>query len=342
MRRSATSVLFLVLFAAPSLSARLAAQQDSMPLPVKEWTVPWEKSRPRDPAVAPDGKIFFVGQVGNYIARLDPQTGDFKKYEIDPGTNPHNLIVDAKGQVWYAGNRNRMIGRLDPASGAITRYPMPDSTARDPHTQVFDKQGNIWFTLQQSNFVGHLNTTSGKIELIKMTTPRALPYGITLDPDGRPYFDLFGTNKIGSIDPKTMALKEYTLPDPRSRPRRIARSTDGHIWYVDYTRGFLGRLDPKNGETREWKAPAGPASLPYGMTVDDADRLWFVETGVQPNRLVGFDPKSERFFSVTPIPSGAGTIRYMIFDPKTRYIWFGTDANTIGRVPVPPAKATTT
>jgi virginiamycin B lyase len=45
--------------------------------------------------------------------------------------------------------------------------------------------------------------------------------------------------------------------------------------------------------------PRWPGSLPYAMTVDDADRLWFVETGVQPNRLVGFDPKTEHFISVT-------------------------------------------
>ena len=78
------------------------------------------------------------------------------------------------------------------------------------------------------------------------------------------------------------------------------------------------------------------------MTVDDADRIWFVETGVQPNRLVGFDPKTERFFSNTPIPSGGGPVRYMIFDPKTRFIWFGSDNDTIGRVTVPPARTTTT
>jgi virginiamycin B lyase len=282
-----------------------------------------------------------VGQVGNYVARLDPATGEFKQYVIDPGTNPHNLVVDARGQVWFAGNRNGMIGKLDPATGAITRFKMPDSTARDPHTQVFDKQGNIWFTLQQSNFVGHLTTATGKIELVKMTTPRALPYGIVLDPDGRPYFDLFGSNKIGTIDPKTMQLKEYVLPDEKSRPRRIARTSDGYIWYVDYTRGYLGRLDTKTGATKEWANPSGKTSLPYAMTSDDADRIWFVETGVQPNRLVGFDPKTERFFSNTPIPSGGGTVRYMIFDAKSRMIWFGSDNNTIGRVTVPPAKFTT-
>lgn len=316
-----------------------AAFPDSVP--IKEWTVPWDKTRPRDPAVAPDGKVFFVGQVGNYVARLDPATGEFKRYEIDPGTNPHNVIVDAKGFAWYAGNRNGMIGKLDPATGAITRYPMPDSTARDPHTLILDKQGNIWFTMQQSNFVGHLHTGTGKITLVKMSTPNSRPYGITLDTEGRPYFDLFGTNKIGTVDPKTFAAKEYSLPEERSRPRRITRTSDGNIWYVDYSRGFLGRLDPKTGAVKEWQNPGGRASLPYAMTVDDADRLWFVETGAQPNQLVGFDPKTETFFSTTAIPSGGGTVRYMIFDSRNRVIWFGSDNNTIGRVQVPPAKITT-
>jgi virginiamycin B lyase len=92
-----------------------------------------------------------VGQEGNYVARLEPTTGKFTRFEIDPGTNPHHLIVDAKGRVWYAGNRNGMIGRLDGESGAITRYPMPDPAVRDPHTLVFDRtQEHIWFSAQQS------------------------------------------------------------------------------------------------------------------------------------------------------------------------------------------------
>jgi virginiamycin B lyase len=334
-------MLSLALAAALLTPAGSAARSDSLTVPIKEWTVPWERSRPRDPAVAPDGKIFFVGQVGNYIARLDPVTGEFRKFAIDSGTFPHNVVMDAQGNAWFAGNANGMIGRLDPATGKITRYPMPDPAVRDPHTLIFDREGNLWFTAQNSNVVGHLNTTTGKITLVRMTTPRARPYGIVLDPSGRPYFDLFGTNKIGTIDPRTLELREYVLPDERARPRRIARTGDGFIWYVDYSRGMLGRLDPRSGEVKEWANPGGRGSLPYAMTADDADRLWFVETGVQPNRLVGFDPRTERFFSLTPIPSGGGTVRYMVFDPKTRVIWFGTDNNTIGRAIVPPARPTT-
>ena len=146
--------LTLSLLALPAIAgAQLTA------VPANEWEVPWgADGRPRDPYVAPDGSVFFVGQNGNYIAKLDPRSGQFTKYEIDPGTNPHNLIVDGQGMVWYAGNRNGMIGRLNPATREITRFPMPDARVRDPHTLIFDARGDIWFTAQNSGAVGHLET----------------------------------------------------------------------------------------------------------------------------------------------------------------------------------------
>jgi len=299
--------------------------------PIREWTVPWEKSRPRDPAVAPDGRIWFVGQVGNYVARFDPASGKFERFEVDPGTNPHNIVVDAVGNAWYSGNQNGMIGRIDAKTGRITRYPMPDPTARDPHTLVFDRNGDIWFTVQNANFVGKLVVATGRITLLRPAAANARPYGIVIDRTNRPWFDLFGTNAIGTVDPATMTLKEYRLPSPKSRPRRIALTSDGSIWYGDYTEGRLGRLDPKSGAVKEWPTPSGRVSMPYAMTADDQDRLWIVETGVEPNRLVGFDSKAERFLEPLSIPSGGGSVRYMVYDPKTRMIWFGTDANTIGR-----------
>jgi virginiamycin B lyase len=314
------------------LSIGFALLQGAGPVvPIQEWTVPWRETRPRDPAVAPDGRVWFVGQVGNYVARLDPATAKFEKFEVDAGTHPHNVIVDPAGNGWYAGNQKGMIGRIDGKTGAVTRYPMPDPAAGDPHTLVFDAAGDVWFTVQNGNFVGHLATRTGQVQLIKVATPNARPYGITIDREGRPWLDLFGTNKLASIDPKTMVLTEHPLPDQKGRPRRIATTTDGAIWYDDYVRGYLGRLDPKTGAVKEWPMPGGPSSFPYAMTVDDQDRLWIVETGANPNRLVGFDPKGEKYFSMTPIPSGGGVVRYMVFDRKARHLWFGTDLNTIGR-----------
>jgi virginiamycin B lyase len=302
---------------------------------ITEWTVPWPKTRPRDPSVASDGTIYFVGQQGHYVANFNPATGEFKKYDLEGGAGPHTQIVDRDGYVWFAANRMAYIGRLDPKSGEIKKFPMPNPEARDPHTMVLDSKNNIWFTVQGGNFVGRLDTKSGEVKLVKMVTEDARPYGIILDDQEFPWFNQFGTNKIGRMEPGSMEIKTYSLPNPEARDRRIARTKDGQIWYTDYARGYLGRLNPNTGDVKEWVAPSGAESRPYAIVADDKGRLWFSETGVQPNQFVGFDPKTEAMFSITKIESGGGAIRHMVFDPKTRSVWFGTDTNTIGRARIP-------
>lgn len=323
----------IILFAS-LLFTFAAAPQKPIEVDLREWPVPWKETRPRDPAVDREGRVWFVGQTGDYIARLDPDSGKFERFVLDRGTGPHNLIIGADGAIWFAGNRAAYIGRLDPKSGKVTKYPMPDPAAGDPHTLVWAPNGDIWFTVQAGSYVGRLDPRSGAVRLIKVPTPGSRPYGIVIDAAGRAWFNEFGRNALGSIDPATMKLEEHPLPKG-TRDRRIAINGDGGIWYVDYARGLLARLDPTSGKVEEWKTPGGAGSLPYAMASDDRGRLWLVETGPQPNRLVGFDPRTKQFFSVTAIPSGGSTVRHMVFDPRKREIWFGTDANTIGRARVP-------
>lgn len=329
LRHAALSALGALVVATPDTA--VAQQADRVPS--AEWEVPYG-GRPRDPYVAPDGAVWFVGQAGNYIGRLDARSGNFRRFEIDSGTHPHNLIIDPAGMVWYSGNRNGMIGKLDPATGAITRYPMPDPTVRDPHTMIFDASGNIWFTAQQSDAIGHLNVRTGLVRIMK-TGAGTRPYGIVLNSRGIPWFNMFGTNKIAKVDPATLAITSYDLPHERARGRRIAVTSDDVIWYVDYTRGYLGRVDPTNGRVTEVPMPGGPTSLPYGMASDDKDRLWIAESGRNGAILYGYDPKTGRFFGRTLVGREANnTIRHMYFDKKTGLLWFGTDQGTIGRAEV--------
>jgi len=131
-----------------------------------------------------------------------------------------------------------------------------------------------------------------------------------INSSGVPFFDEFGANKIASIDPVTMQIREYPLPNAEARPRRIAITSDDIIWYSDYGRGYLGRLDPKTGHVTEWASPGGPRSLPYGITALN-DVIWYSESGVKPNTLVRFDPKTAAFQTWT-IPSGGGVVRNMM------------------------------
>lgn len=302
---------------------------------IKEWLVPWENTRPRDPYVDKKGRVWFCGQTGDYIAYFNPGTEKFKRYDLDPGTGPHNLIVDKKGYIWFAGNQQGYIGRLSPKSGKIKKFPMPDPDIKDPHTLEFDGKGDIWFTALASNVIGKLVVETGEIKLIPLQTSGARPYGIKVDSWGRPWVALFGTNRLALVNPETYAAREYTLPRGDIRPRRLAITSFNKIWLVDYAGGYLGRFDPNTRAYREHRVPGGAEAGPYAIAVDDKDRLWFVETGVQPNRLVSYDPKLREFTTMTDIPSGGGSVRHMYFHPQTREMWFGTDTNFIGRVTIP-------
>lgn len=333
MVKSTILLSALFLFTA-FISLETDEQTTSANVEIQEWRVPWEDSRPRDPYVAPDGNIWFVGQRADYIAEFNIDTEQFRRIDLPEGAGPHNCIVDDEGYIWYAGNRAAHIGRVNPENGEIKQYPMPDDRARDPHTLVFDQNGDIWFTVQGGNFVGKLTMETGDVELIEVPTQRARPYGIIIDETNRPWIALFGTHKLATVDPETMELTEIPLEREDARPRRIALTSDGMIWYVDYAEGFLGRYNPNSSSFTEWPMPEGSGSRPYAMARDSEDNLWFVETGVNPNLFLGFNPGTEEFFSSTPIQSGGGTVRHMVFDNPTNSIWFGTDTNYLGKASI--------
>ena len=304
-----------------------AAQNENDP-ELTEWVVPYPDSRPRDPMVAPDGRVWFVGQAGAYVAVLDPKSGDFTKYDTE-GVRPHNVVVDAEGIVWYTGNAAsgdavaRHIARLDPDTGEIEKFMMPDEAAQDPHTLVFNSEGDMWFTVQSGNFIGKFSPKTGEtrlVESMRVESSRrgssSRPYGIEVDSNDRPWIALFNTNHVATVDPETFEFDTYELPG-NALPRRLTITSDDIIWYGDWTRGTLGRLDPATGEVREFELPSGEGSRPYTVLADDSDRIWLVETGVQPNNFVGFDPMTEEVISSVEIESGGGTVRHMYFDAET-------------------------
>jgi virginiamycin B lyase len=278
---------------------------------IREWAVPTKGAHPHDPAVGADGALWFTEQMANKLGRLDPATGAFKEYPLVEGKNsgPHGLVADKDGNIWFTANFGGYIGKLDPRTGKVTEYKMPDESVDDPHTAVFDANGILWFTAQGGNAVGRLDPRTGKIELRKVQTESALPYGIQINSKGVPFFCELGTNKMGRIDPKTMEITDYKLPEG-ARPRRLAIAADDRIYFSDFKGGNLGRLDPVSGTVKMWASPGGNESGPYGIAITADGMVWYSESGVKPNTIIRFDPKTEGFARAL-IPSGGGVVRNM-------------------------------
>ena len=64
---------------------------------IREWAVPTIGAHPHDPAVGPDGSLWFTEQMVDKLGRLDPKTGEFKEYPLVEGKNsgPHGLLAEA-------------------------------------------------------------------------------------------------------------------------------------------------------------------------------------------------------------------------------------------------------
>jgi virginiamycin B lyase len=279
---------------------------------IREWAVPTKGAHPHDPAVGPDGALWFTEQMANKLGRLDPETGAFKEYPLVAGKNsgPHGLTADSEGNIWYTANFAGYIGKLDPRTGKVTEYKMPDEKSDDPHTAVFDAHGILWFTAQGRNTVGRLDPKTGKVVLKAVPTESALPYGIQVNSKGVPVFCELGTNKMGSIDTKTLEITEYTLPES-ARPRRLAIAADDTVYFTDFKSGHLGRLNMSTGEVKMYPSPGGAESNPYGITITPDGMVWYSESGVNPNTIIRFDPKKETFARAT-IPSSGGVVRNMV------------------------------
>src|SRR6267378_6600071 len=227
-----------------SRGAASGADVSALKVTIREWDVPTKGAHPHDPAVGPDGALWFTEQLQNKLGRVDPKTGIFKEYALKiEDSGPHGLVADSNGNIWFTGNGKGYIGKLDPRSGSVTEYMMPDAEAEDPHTAVFDSHGILWFTVQVGNMVGRLDPHTGKVDLKAVQGQRALPYGIAVNSKGVPFFCEFGTNKMASINPRTMAITEFKLPEG-ARPRRMAIDSEDRIYFTDYEGGNLGRLDP--------------------------------------------------------------------------------------------------
>ena len=141
MRGKALTLCALVI-AAGAFAGPYPAISDSVDVKFDQWMTPSTPAYPHDPAVAPDGSVWYTGQRANVIGRFDPATQQFKEFALPTANSgPHGLQADKDGNIWYTGNAAGLIGKVDPKTGKVTEYKMPNPKARDPHTIACSPDG---------------------------------------------------------------------------------------------------------------------------------------------------------------------------------------------------------
>jgi virginiamycin B lyase len=106
---------------------------------------------------------------------------------------------------------------------------------------------------------------------------------------------------------------------------------DDKIYFTDFKGGNLGLLDPTTGAVKMWPSPGGHDSGPYGIALTTDGMVWYSESGVKPNTIVQFDPKTNKFARAT-IPSGGGVVRNMAATADGRVYIACSGVNKVGVV----------
>src|SRR3989441_11422762 len=109
----------------PFLGAAVVALLAAAPVSIREFDLPTPDARPHDPAVAPDGSLWFTEQKANKLGRVDPKSGEIREYPLPTAdSGPPGLGAGGDGNIWVTANSKGDVGQLDPKSGRVAESPV--------------------------------------------------------------------------------------------------------------------------------------------------------------------------------------------------------------------------
>ncbi len=295
---------------------------DAMNIVYVEYDVSGSKGLPWSASPDKDGNFWipYYGR-GNEVARLDPKTGELKRFPLpfDETAGVHSVVRGPDGMVYFTEFALDRLAKLDPQTGKIAEFQehveVPGERA-DKHTVRVDAKGNLWAS---GSPLSKYDQETGKYTQF-MEVPSS--YGITFDKQGNVWFCVLKKDgKIGRIDAKTEKVTQWS-PPTQGTPQRLAIDADGIVWFTERTGNKLGRFDPKTETFKEYPLP-GPSASPYPIIVGKDNGIWYGSTDQD---LIGrLDPATGKVVEY-PFPHSEAMMREFFLDAQGR-IWFATPTN---------------
>lgn len=289
---------------------------------ISEWLMPTQKFA-RDPAIGPDGNVYYAVTSGDKIARFDPKSKRFQEWDLPARTRPRSILVTPGGKVLFGSSSYGIIGELDPSSSKVRIYKLPFANT-DPYPLVFDAQGHIWFLQRVTGILTMLDYDTGKIREYQIG---GHPYALSVDQRGVIWVTRKAADQLISFDPRTGEITELQFAKG-SQPRKIAMAPDGMLWVSLYGTGKVAKIDPAAKRiVREYDMPGGPNSGPYAVNADADGRVWISE--IQTDNVVMLDPRNQEL-RVFKLPAKDSGVRRSAIDAEGRYWYLGSNSGRLG------------
>ncbi len=262
---------------------------------VTSWEPPGAQYGIMTTAVDAQGNAWFAEQNANYIGRFDKRQQTFHIFPL--GTwkgsplGPQDLHFDGKGFLWFTAEAGGAIGRLNPGTGTIRLWPVPSpapalpapqaGSPSSPYSLTVTANGRVWFGELAGGAIGTLDPLTGQVTLYDLPNPQTQVFSLATDTTGRIWFTEVLPGKLGMLDPTTGTMIELPVPAlSGGSPALYELVIDhkGNIWFVDVGANTLVRYVPEK-QTLTFFQLSLPGSVPFGLTLDPAGKLWFTAGG---------------------------------------------------------------
>jgi streptogramin lyase len=251
----------------------------------------------------------------NRLVKLDPRTGEQKDFVLpDPKAGVHELVIDRQGMIWVpelGGTPRTRVYRMLGFNPKTEKWEHqinadPDDVIRNPnkvgmHASVVDSKGNLYMNWFGQGAIGKYDRETGKVEVYRIPTNSAIPYGMAVDRNDNVWSALWNFGKITKFDPTNKQWTEFTPPTyPGNMRRGVGVDSKNNVWTGIYAAGNrpakLAKLDQTTGRFTEYSIPRR-GSQPYEATADFEDNIWFPDTSPPVNQPVlgKFDPRDQSF-----------------------------------------------
>jgi virginiamycin B lyase len=187
------------------------------------------------------GTLWFTGQSGGYLGRLDRSTGRMTEYPMPGG--PYGLSVDKQGNIWVCRMEADKLGKLDPKTGAITE--LATGPGSRPRRIATAPDGTLWVTLYGNGKLAQVDPVLSKVirELEMPAGPNGGPYAVTVDSTGRVWANEIRTDTVAVLDPAIGRFRVIKLPSTNTGIRKAIIDAEGRYWYMASHIGKIGVIE---------------------------------------------------------------------------------------------------
>ena len=184
--------------------------------------------------VARSGKIWFTEHRKGSISSYDPETRQFKRYALEPGTTPYGMLEHGDDIFWFALDSGSKVGFLNAKTGEIKTFPTPTKNSV-PFRFRFDAKGRMWFGEYGAGKLGMFDPSTEQFAEYEMPF-RGSPYSVHVDGKGYVWMGSFDRDSLIRFNPDTKEMVEYPLPGSSAIVRDMWPDQEGRIWFVEWAR----------------------------------------------------------------------------------------------------------